>query len=60
VILDPNVLEQPDNRRKFDCERNGVNLLVVLLDDFHFPGEKQRQRFLPRNDPQRLIGSIQE
>src|SRR5215831_3494645 len=60
VILDPNVLKQPDNGRKFDCKRNGVNLLVVLLNDFHFPGEQQRQRFLPGNDPQRLVGSVQE
>ena len=37
-----------------------VNLMFVFLDDLDFSGEKQRQRFFPGNDPQRLVRSIQE
>ena len=36
-----------------------VNLVIVLFDDLNFAGKKQRQSFLPGNDPQRFIRSIQ-
>ena len=51
VILYANVLQKPNNRRKFNRKRDGMNLLVVLLDDFNFSGEEQRQRFFPGYDP---------
>ena len=39
MVLHSNVLQETDNRRKFDRERDGVNLLIVLLNDLNFSGE---------------------
>ena len=51
VVLHADVLQQTNDRRKLDRESDGVNLLLVLLNDFNFSGNKQRQRFFPGNNP---------
>ena len=39
-VFHPDVFEEANDRRQLDCERDGMDLLVVLFDDFDFSGEK--------------------
>ena len=45
VVLHTNVLQKTNDRRKFDGERNGMNLLIVLFDDFDFARENSVRAF---------------
>ena len=60
VILDANVFQETNDRGQFDGKRYGVDLLIVFLDDFDLPGKKQCESFLPGDDTQRFIRSIQQ
>jgi hypothetical protein len=42
VVLNANIFEKPNDRRKFDGERYCVDLLIVLVNDFNFTREQQR------------------
>ena len=54
------VFEEANDRRQLDGERDGMDLLIVFVNDFDFPGEQQSQRFFPGNDAKRLVRSIQK
>ena len=54
------VFEKANDRRQLDRERDGMNLLIVFVNDFDFPGEQQSQCFFPGNNAKRLVRSVQQ
>ena len=49
-LADFDVAEEPDHGRSLDGEGNGVDLVVVFLDNFDFTHEQQGHGSLPRDD----------
>ena len=38
-VLYADVLEEANDRRQLDCERDGMNLVIVFFNDLYFPSE---------------------
>ena len=60
AILEPDELEEPHNRGKFERDRHRVNLSVIDLEDFNFPLPEQRDCFLPMNDTQGFVRCVEQ
>jgi hypothetical protein len=59
-ILEADQFEEPHDGGKPDGDRNSVNLSVVDLKDFNFALPKERDRFLPIDNPQGFVRRVEE
>ena len=60
TVFELDHLEQPHDRREFDGNRDAMNLAIIDLQHLDLSLPQQRDRFLPMQHPQRLVGRIQE
>src|SRR6202035_4149808 len=55
--FDPDVAQQTDDRGQLEAERNGTDLSVVHRDDLNLALAPERDRFLPVDNLEGLVGS---
>src|SRR5688572_30146882 len=60
IPLDLDVAEQPNDRRQLEAEGGRADLAVVRGDHLDLPLAPERDRFLPVDDLQGLVGRVQE
>jgi hypothetical protein len=58
--LDLDVAEQANDRRQLEADGNSPNLSVVHRDDLNLALAQKRDRFLPVDNFEGLVGRIEE
>src|SRR5207248_8062073 len=59
-VLDANIFEETDDRRKLDGKCDGMDLLIVLFNYLNFSGEEQGECLFPGNNPEWFVRSVQQ
>ncbi len=62
ILIAPylDVVQQPQHRRKAHTQGHGMDLTVVLFDDFNLLLEEHSKSFLPRDHLQRFVSSVED